>query len=141
METRKMNYDSVKETEQNKIQNNKEQFKNKIDSVFLTSKLEQEFKINEETSKTRELINEFSKLGFWFSEKEIQKLTQANTKKLEYSMDVTKVTTDLWNELQNRLWLGSTITDKLIAMNEKVNKPFSIASVMSEFNEYEKINN
>ena len=128
-------FGSEQADKQSALNNNVAENKNKINEV-LTSKLEQEFNLNEKIAHDNSI--ELWREWFGLSEKEIQKLTKNDTKELEYSMEVTQVTADLWNELQNRLWLWTQVTDKLMAMNEKSNKPFSVASVMASYDEYEE---
>lgn len=128
-------FGSEQADKQSALNNNIAENKNKINEV-LTSKLEQEFNLNEKIAHDNSV--ELWREWFGLSEKEIQKLTKNDTKELEYSMEVTQDTLNTWALLQERLWLWTQVTDKLVAMNERSNKPFSVASVMASYDEYEE---
>jgi len=112
METTKMNYDSVKETEYNKVQDNKDQFKNKVENTL-------------SNDATRELAE-----IFWLNKEQITKLTWIETAELADESEVNKTEA----QLAKMFW-------KYEEIMQLSSKPISVAAVMNEFDEYERINN
>jgi len=112
METRNTNYESVKEADQSKVQEQSEQFKNKIENTLNSEKekiLEYIFGLNEEQ---KQKINKYT-------EKEIIKLSDSN--------EVNKVE----SQLAKVFWKY----DEMMALN---NNSFTVASVMKDYEEYEE---
>jgi len=109
METRNINYESVKEADQSKVQEQSEQFKNKIENTLN----------NDATRQLAEIFN--------LNKEQIAKLTNEETNELADSNEVNKVE----SQLAKVFWKY----DEMMALN---NNSFTVASVMKDYEEYEE---
>ena len=109
METRNTNYESVKEADQSKVQEQSEQFKNKIENTLN----------NDATRQLAEIFN--------LNKEQIAKLTNEETNELADSNEVNKVE----SQLAKVFWKY----DEMMALN---NNSFTVASVMKDYEEYEE---
>jgi len=109
MEAKNTNYESVKEADQNKVQEQSEQFKNKIENTLN----------NDATRQLAEIFN--------LNKEQIAKLTNEETNELADSNEVNKVE----SQLAKVFWKY----DEMMALN---NNSFTVASVMKDYEEYEE---
>jgi len=108
METRNINYESVKEADQSKVQKQSEQFKNKIENT-----------LNNDT--TRQLAEIFN-----LNKEQIVRLTSNETNELANSNEVNNIEF----QLAKVFWKYQ----EMITLN---NNPFTVESVMKNYEDYE----